>query len=125
MYKEDVYILAYERIKSKPGNTHAMRNELVEELIIGEEATVIQNWIGECVRDSRSGGMESKKGRREEKIRPSREKRPEGFTRRSQLVRKEGVYQRRNAKLRCRETERGGNVRGDAEHLDRDLPSSF
>ena len=68
--------------------------------------------------------MESKQGRREEEVRPSRETRPEGFARRSQLVREEGVDRRGNAKLSRRETKRGGKTYWDAKQRDRYLPRS-
>src|SRR5436305_1061222 len=42
---------------------------------------------GEPVRDGRNSGVKSKKGRRQEELRNSQEKRPESSTRRSQLVR--------------------------------------
>lgn len=42
-----------------------------------------------------------------------------------QLVREEGVDRRGNAKLRRRETERGGKVCWDTEKRDRDLSRSF
>jgi hypothetical protein len=45
----------------------------------------------ESVRGGRNNGMKSKKERREEALRNSQEKRPEGSTRRSQLVREEGT----------------------------------
>ena len=45
---------------------------------------------GEPVRDGRNSGVKSKKGRRQEELRNSQEKRPESSTRRSQLVREEG-----------------------------------
>jgi hypothetical protein len=64
-----------------------MRNELVEELIV--EAKVMQARAGGCGRSSQTGKMESKQGRREEEVKPSRETRPEGFTRRNQLAREE------------------------------------
>ena len=45
----------------------------------------------EPARDGRNGRMKSKKGGRSEELRDSQEKRPEGFTRRSKLVREEGT----------------------------------
>jgi hypothetical protein len=45
----------------------------------------------QLVRGGRNSGMESKKGRRWEKWRDSQEKRPGGSTRRSMLVREEGI----------------------------------
>ncbi len=44
MYKEDLYILAYERIKSKPGN---MTPGTDEETLDGFSLEVIQEIIGE------------------------------------------------------------------------------
>ena len=61
---------------TETGETHAMRNELVEELIIDPEAKVMQNRTEKSIRASQTSGTESKQGRREEEVRLGQEKRP-------------------------------------------------
>lgn len=70
-------------------------------------------------------GRRATKAEKRKKGDPTRKRSQDVLTRKSQLVREEGANQRKNAKLRCCQTEKGGNACWDAEHLDHDLPSSM
>ena len=56
--------------------THEVRNELVEELIIDYVSESHAEPDVESMRDGRTSGMESKKGRRRGEVSKSQEKRP-------------------------------------------------